>query len=78
MLIRIQAQFDHLAETYFDGFDYDLAERELGYLMALDLDLDMCSASLRLTKTAVEATINDKGACHIIKMLIRANVSLQT
>ncbi|KIK02267.1 hypothetical protein K443DRAFT_677778 [Laccaria amethystina LaAM-08-1] len=59
-IVKIQAQFDHLAETYFDGFDYDLAERELGYLMALDLDLDMCSASLRLTKTAVEATINDK------------------
>ena len=77
MLNRIQAQFDHLAETYFDGFDYDLAERKLGYLMALDLNLDMCSASLRLTKTAVEATINDKDACHLIKMLIVANASLQ-
>ena len=71
-------QFDHLAEAYFDGFDHDLAERELGYLMALDLNLDMCSASLRLTKTAVEATINDKDACHLIKMLIVANASLQT
>ena len=46
--------------------------------MALDLDLDIYSASLRLMKTAVEATINDKGACHIIKTLTVAKASLQT
>ena len=56
-------QFDHLAEAYFDGFDPDLADHKLGYLMALDLDLSMCSAPSCLT--------------HIIKIPIVTNVSLQ-
>ena len=30
-LVRgIHAQFDHISETYFAGFDFDLGERELG------------------------------------------------
>ena len=58
---RIQAQFEHIAETYFDGFDHDLGERELGYALALDNDLDMFVASIGLTKTAVEAVAKDDG-----------------
>lgn len=58
---RIQAQFDHLAETYFDGFEFDLAERELGYAVSFELDLDMFSASVALTKTCVATIMEDDG-----------------
>lgn len=57
----MQAQFEHLAETYFDGFDHDLGERELGYALSFDSDLDMFSASIGLTKTALEALMQDDG-----------------
>src|ERR1700761_756506 len=40
-LNRIQAQFDHLADTYFKDFDFDLGERELGLVLSLDHDLDV-------------------------------------
>jgi Dynein associated protein len=58
---RIQAQFSHLAETYFKDFDFDLGERELGLALSLDHDLDVYASSMGLTKTAVEATLNDEG-----------------
>lgn len=58
---RIQAQFDHLAETYFEGFEHDLAERELGYAVSFDLDLDMFSASIALAKTCVATIMEDEG-----------------
>ena len=57
----MQAQFDHLAETYFDGFEHDLGERELGYALSFDHDLDVFSASIGLTKTSVAAIIKDEG-----------------
>ncbi|KAJ3570761.1 hypothetical protein NP233_g4188 [Leucocoprinus birnbaumii] len=57
---KIQAQFDHLAETYFDGFDFDLGERELGYAVSFDSDLDMFSASVALTKTCVVTVMEDQ------------------
>ncbi|KAA1478090.1 hypothetical protein DENSPDRAFT_787589 [Dentipellis sp. KUC8613] len=56
---KIQAQFDHLAETYFEGFEYDLGERELGFVLAFDHDLDIYASSLGLTKTAVETILAD-------------------
>ncbi len=34
---RIQSQFDHLSETYFNNFEYDLGERELGYAQSLTM-----------------------------------------
>ena len=40
----MQSQFDHLVETYFNGFDFDLGERELGYALSCDYDLEMFSA----------------------------------
>lgn len=58
---RIQAQFNHLAETYFKDFDFDLGERELGLVLSLDHDLDVYASSMGLTKTAVEAILNDEG-----------------
>ena len=58
---RIQAQFDHLTETYFDGFETDLAERELGYVAAFDHDSDMFAASISFTRTSVTARIKEDG-----------------
>ena len=58
---RIQAQFDHLAETYFDQYDHDLGERELGYVLSFDRDLDMFAASIGLTKTSVASIVKDDG-----------------
>ena len=57
---RLQAQFDHLAETYFNGFDQDLGERELGYALSFDHDLDVFAASIGLTKTSVAAILRDE------------------
>jgi dynactin 1 len=50
-----------LAETYFKAFDFDLGERELGLVLSLDHDLDVYASSMGLTKTAVEAILNDEG-----------------
>lgn len=57
---KIQAQFNHLADTYFKDFDLDLGERELGLVLSLDHDLDVYASSMGLTKTAVEAILNDE------------------
>jgi hypothetical protein len=58
---RIHAQFDHIGETYFAGFDFDLGERELGYALSFDHDLDMFAASLGLVKTSIEAAMKEDG-----------------
>jgi dynactin 1 len=58
---RIQAQFEHLAETYFAGFTHDLGERQLGAGTALDGDLDMFAAALGLAKTTVASLVGDEG-----------------
>ena len=58
---RIHAQFDHISETYFSGFDFDLGERELGYALSFDHDLDMFAASLGLVKTSIEAVMKEDG-----------------
>jgi dynactin 1 len=57
----MQAQFDHLAETYFNGFEHDLGERELGYAVAFDYDLDIFAASVGLTKTSIATILKDEG-----------------
>jgi dynactin 1 len=59
----MQAQFDHLVETYFGGFDFDLGERELGYALSFDHDLDIFAASLGLIKTSIEAVMKEDGEC---------------
>lgn len=61
MFARMQAQFEHLAETYFNGYEHDLGERELGYALSFDHDLDVFAASIGLTKTSVTAIIKDEG-----------------
>ncbi|KAI0931161.1 hypothetical protein AcW2_000104 [Taiwanofungus camphoratus] len=57
---KIQSQFDHLAETYFNGFEFDLGERELGYALTFDHDLEMFAASIGLIKTSVAAIMKDE------------------
>ncbi|KAG1720540.1 uncharacterized protein EDB91DRAFT_1281278 [Suillus paluster] len=47
------AQCDHLAETYFDGFEQDLGKCELRYALSFDHDLDVFAASIGLMKTSV-------------------------
>ncbi|KAL4067219.1 dynein associated protein-domain-containing protein [Scleroderma yunnanense] len=59
-VVKLQAQFDHLAETYFSGFDHDLGERELGYALSFDYDLDSFAASIGLTKTSVATILHDE------------------
>ncbi|KAG2122581.1 dynein associated protein-domain-containing protein [Suillus clintonianus] len=59
-VLKMLAQFDHLAETYFDGFEQDLGERELGYALSYDHDLDVFAASIGLTKTSVAVILNDE------------------
>ena len=59
--VKMQSQFDHLSETYFHNFDYDLGERELGYALSFDHDLEMFAASVGLIKTTVAAILKDNG-----------------
>ncbi|KAI6012667.1 dynein associated protein-domain-containing protein [Pisolithus orientalis] len=59
-VLKLQGQFDHLAETYFNGYDYDLGERELGYALSFDYDLDAVAASIGLTKTSVASILHDE------------------
>ncbi|KAM5539842.1 hypothetical protein V8D89_006345 [Ganoderma adspersum] len=57
--VKMQSQFDHLSETYFNNFEYDLGERELGYALSFDHDLEMFAASVGLIKTSVAAILKD-------------------
>ena len=58
---RTQIQFDQLAETHFKDFNTDLAERESGYVLTFDHDLDMFAASISLSRTSVAAIIKEEG-----------------
>ncbi|EIW87309.1 hypothetical protein CONPUDRAFT_161877 [Coniophora puteana RWD-64-598 SS2] len=58
-VVKMQAQFDHLAEAYFGGFEHDLGERELGCAVSFEMDLDVFGASLAVTKSAVRAALKD-------------------
>ena len=55
------AQFDHMADLYFVNFQHDLAERELNVAAALDADLDMFSAAIGLTRTAINVHLKEEG-----------------
>ena len=73
---RMQSQFDHIAETYFMAFDFDLGERELGYALAFDHDLEMFAASVGLIKTSVMAVLRDDGMFICSVFSIRVSRSL--
>ncbi|KZV79203.1 hypothetical protein EXIGLDRAFT_632417 [Exidia glandulosa HHB12029] len=59
---KMVAQFDHLAELYFAGFEHDLGERELSLATSFDSDLDMFAAAIGLTRTALNAHIKEEEA----------------
>ncbi|KAJ8507158.1 hypothetical protein ONZ45_g10447 [Pleurotus djamor] len=57
---KIQAQFEHLAEAYFSGYEqFDMGETELGHALMLENDLDSFVASVGLSKTAVTDILKD-------------------
>ncbi|KAJ8701829.1 hypothetical protein PTI98_000580 [Pleurotus ostreatus] len=57
---KIQAQFEHLAEAYFSGYEQlDMGETELGHALMLENDLDSFVASVGLSKTAVSEILKD-------------------
>lgn len=55
------AQFDHLAETQFAGYDCDLGEKELDLVAAVDHDIDFLAAAVGLAKSHVQAVLEDEG-----------------
>ena len=57
----MQTQFEHLAETYLNDYEHDLGERELGYALSFDHDLDVFAASIGLTKTSLTSIIKEEG-----------------
>lgn len=57
----MQAQFDHLSETYFGGYEFDLGEREHGMALSCDHDLEMFAAAVGYVKTSVAAILKDEG-----------------
>ena len=66
----MQSQFDHIAETYFNQFDFDLGERELGYALGFDYDLEMFNASAGLIKTSITEFLKDEGASIYARLAI--------
>lgn len=71
------AQFEHLDETYFSGFDYDLGERELGLVTTVDHELDVFAAALGLTRTSIATITKDDGASHSRSYtLIKSNIPM--
>jgi dynactin 1 len=65
------AQFEHLDETYFAGFDYDLGERELDLVSTVDHELDTFAAALGLTRTSIAAITKDDGLLESLSHLHR-------
>lgn len=54
-------QFDHTARVYFSGFTFDLGERELDRIVAVEHDLDIFIASIGLSKHELENVLRDEG-----------------
>jgi dynactin 1 len=74
---RMLGQFDHLAETYFSGSQFDLGECELDRILSVEHDLDYFVAAIGLTKNHLETVMNDEGttsssqgACHNSKSFL--------
>jgi len=79
LLNRTQIQFDQLAETHFKDFHTDLAERESGYVLTFDHDLDMFAASISLSRTSVAAIIKEEGlSCNSSFPEINLTLNFQT
>ncbi|KAF7307576.1 CAP-Gly domain-containing protein [Mycena indigotica] len=59
-IVKLTTQFGYLVETYFDGFELDLAQREIGYIVSFDSDLDLFAASIGFCKTLVTSLVQDE------------------
>ncbi|KAF8337534.1 dynein associated protein-domain-containing protein [Cantharellus anzutake] len=60
-LQKMVGHFDHLAESYFSGYLFDLGERELSRIVSVEHDLDSFLAAMALTKSYLEGVLNDEG-----------------
>ena len=54
-------QFEHLAELYLTGANFDLGERELDLALALDHDVDFFASTMAWTKTSLLEIFKDDG-----------------
>lgn len=54
-------QFEHLAEAYFAGKKFDLGERQLDRILAVEHDLDSFVAAIGLSKNELETILTDEG-----------------
>ena len=59
----MSSQFNDIS-GHFSGYDYDVGERQLGYSVAMEYDLDAICAALATAKTAIESVIKDDGLSH--------------
>ncbi|KAF8167287.1 dynactin [Crassisporium funariophilum] len=81
-ITRIQRALDEMAVSYFDGFESDLLEREMGYVLAFDHDLDMFAALIGFAKTSVadimkeDDIVVDMGGYDIEQVLFEPMVKL--
>jgi dynactin 1 len=49
-LDRLLSQFEHISETYFNGFAGDVGERGLDMALILDCGLDMFAGAIRFLR----------------------------
>jgi dynactin 1 len=65
-VLKIQAQLDHVEESFFNlsGFEaygWDLGEREMGWCVGFELDLDMFAAAVGFVRGSLKGLVGDAG-----------------
>lgn len=63
-VLKVLAQFEHLAEAYFtwDGIEAaEVGEREVGMGRVVECDLEVVMAAVGLVRTSVGAVVKDDG-----------------
>lgn len=61
MLRRLLAHIEHLATTVFANDQLDLCERQLGFAVAFDADLDNFAAAVGFARHACVAVSSEEG-----------------
>ncbi|KAF8317347.1 hypothetical protein DL93DRAFT_2165610 [Clavulina sp. PMI_390] len=56
---KMLGQFEHLAESYFSGYTFDLGERQLDKILSVEYDLDSFIAAIGLSKHVIENAMRD-------------------
>lgn len=59
--LRMLGQFEHVAESYFSGYNFDLGERQLDRILSVEHDLDSFIAAIGLSKYELETAVRDEG-----------------